>query len=237
MLKPLSDEAATQVVSNLLGAAGLPETLIKRIVAAAEGNPLYVEQMLSMLIDSGAVREDGASAALQGDADIVVPPTIHALLEARLDKLERTERAAAEPASVIGMEFPHSAVQSLAPQQLREKIGDQLQALARKHFIRPSNADGADARYRFDHHLVRDTVYNGLLKRARATMHAEFVSGPTRSTPKATAARNSRRSSAITSSRPTSTWASSVRSTRRVQRSAETGRGGWRARGGARSTR
>jgi tetratricopeptide (TPR) repeat protein len=73
------------------------------------------------------------------------------------------------------MEFPHSAVQSLAPQQIREKVGDQLQALARKHFIRPSASDGADARYRFDHHLVRDTVYNGLLKRARATMHVEFV--------------------------------------------------------------
>jgi len=175
VLKPLTDEAATQVVGNLLGAAGLPETLIKRIVAAAEGNPLYVEQMLSMLIDSGAVSEDGSKTALKGDADIVVPPTIHALLEARLDKLERTERAAAEPASVIGMEFPHSAVQSLAPQQIREKVGDQLQALARKHFIRPSASDGADARYRFDHHLVRDTVYNGLLKRARATMHVEFV--------------------------------------------------------------
>jgi len=175
VLNPLTDEAATQVVGNLLGAAGLPETLIKRIVAAAEGNPLYVEQMLSMLIDSGAVSEDRLKAALKADVDIVVPPTIHALLEARLDKLERTERAAAEPASVIGMEFPHSAVQSLAPQQIREKVGDQLEALARKHFIRPSASDGADARYRFDHHLVRDTVYNGLLKRARATMHVEFV--------------------------------------------------------------
>ncbi len=175
ILKPLSDEAATQVVANLLGAAGLPDTLVKRIVSAAEGNPLYVEQMLSMLIDSGAVSEDGTRTALKADADIAVPPTIHALLEARLDKLERSERAAAEPASVIGMEFPHSAVQSLAPQQLREKVGDQLQALTRKHFIRPSSTDEADARFRFDHHLVRDTVYNGLLKRARATMHVEFV--------------------------------------------------------------
>ena len=124
-----------------------PTTLIKRIVAAAEGNPLYVEQMLSMLIDSGAVSEDGvAGRVARAIADIVVPPTIHALLEARLDKLERTERAAAEPASVIGMEFPRSAVQSLAPQQLRDKVGDQLQALTRKHFIRPSDAPMAPMR-------------------------------------------------------------------------------------------
>jgi len=175
VLKPLSDEAATQVVSNLLGAAGLPQSLVKRIVDSAEGNPLYVEQMLSMLVDTGAVNEDGSPVAVKGDADIIVPPTIHALLEARLDKLERSERAAAEPASVIGMEFPRSAVQSLAPQQIREKVGDQLQALTRKHFIRPSAAGDDDPRFRFDHHLVRDTVYNGLLKRARATMHTEFV--------------------------------------------------------------
>src|SRR6185295_4409949 len=119
VLEPLSDEAAVQVVRNLLGASGLPEELVRRIVAAAEGNPLYVEQMLSMLVDSGAVGADGAATSDQVGVDMVVPPTIRALLEARLDKLERTERATAEPASVIGMEFECSAVESLAPQQIR----------------------------------------------------------------------------------------------------------------------
>jgi class 3 adenylate cyclase/tetratricopeptide (TPR) repeat protein len=173
VLSPLTDEAAAQVVANLLGAAGLPVELVRRIVAAAEGNPLYVEQMLSMLVDSGAVGPDG-TARVDAALNIVVPPTIQALLEARLDKLERAERATAEPAAVVGMEFPRSALQSLAPVQIRDKLGDQLTALARKHFIRPA-ADDADPRFRFDHHLVRDTVYNGLLKRARATMHVEFV--------------------------------------------------------------
>ena len=174
VLNPLSDEAATQVVRNLLGASGLPEELVKRIVAAAEGNPLYVEQMLSMLVDSGAVSDDGTPSLARADVDMIVPPTIHALLQARLDKLERTERATAEPASVIGMEFSCPEVESLAPPQIREKVGEQMRALARKHFIHPAS-DDPDPRYRFDHHLVRDAVYNGLLKRARATMHAEFV--------------------------------------------------------------
>ena len=98
------------------------------------------------------------------------------MLEARLDGLERGERAAAEPASVIGLEFQRPAVQSLAPAGCsRTLIDEKLQALSRKHFIRPSVGTEGDSRYRFDHHLVRDTVYNGLLKRARATMHAEFV--------------------------------------------------------------
>ena len=59
VLQPLADSAAEQVVTNLIGAAGLPEVLMKRIVDAAEGNPLYVEQMLAMLIDTGAVRQEG----------------------------------------------------------------------------------------------------------------------------------------------------------------------------------
>jgi hypothetical protein len=174
VLDPLSDDAAARVVRNLLGSSDLPEAVVKRIVAAAEGNPLYVEQMLSMLVDGGALGADRAAMSAQAGADMMVPPTIRALLEARLGKLERNERAAAEPASVIGMEFACAAVESLAPEQIRATLGDQFQALARKHFIQPAS-HGPAQRYRFNHHLVRDTVYSGMLKRDRATMHAEFV--------------------------------------------------------------
>ena len=77
---------------------------------------------------------------------------------------------------MIGLEFPQPAVESLAPPLLRAEVGASTwQALARKHFIRPANSDDAERDYRFHHHLVRDTVYNGLLKRARATLHIEFV--------------------------------------------------------------
>lgn len=176
VLQPLGDAAVAQVIHNLLGSAGLPASFIERVVAAAEGNPLYVEQMLQMLIDSGAVTQvDGQWVAAKSDAQISIPPTIQALLEARLDKLDRGERAAAEPASVIGLEFQRPAVQSLASPAVRDTIDDKLQSLSRKHFIRSSIGSEGDARYRFDHHMVRETVYNGLLKRARATMHAAFV--------------------------------------------------------------
>ena len=176
VLQPLGDTAVAEVVHNLLGGAGLPDLLIEGVIRAAEGNPLYVEQMLSMLIDSGAVRqEEGRWVAARSAGEIAVPPTIHALLEARLDKLDRGERAAAEPASVIGLEFARPAVQSLSPLPLRDSIDEKLKSLSRKHFIRPAISTEGEPHYRFDHHLVRDTVYNGLLKRARAAMHAEFV--------------------------------------------------------------
>ncbi len=176
VLSPLGEKAAAQVVTNLLGAADLPEALTRRIVHAAGGNPLYVEQMLAMLIETGAVRQDGGQwVSAHAHADIAVPPTIQALLEARLDNLQRSERATAEPAAVIGMEFPQPAVASLAMPRLRGGIEEQLDALSRKNFIRPMTSVDSELRYRFDHHLVRDTVYNGLLKRARATLHTEFV--------------------------------------------------------------
>ena len=176
VLHPLGHAAATQVVANLLGGARLPEALMRRIVDAAEGNPLYVEQMLAMLIETGAVRQDGQQwVIVRAHAEIAVPPTIQALLEARLDKLQRGERATAEPAAVIGMEFPQSAVASLAMPRLRSGVEEPLAALSRKNFIRPMTSADSELRYRFDHHLVRDTVYNGLLKRARATLHIEFV--------------------------------------------------------------
>jgi tetratricopeptide (TPR) repeat protein len=176
MLPPLTDDASARVVANLLGDAGLPDDVVARIVSAAEGNPLFVEQMLSMLIDSGALRREGdrwvrADAA----ADIVVPPTIHALLEARLDQLGRAERAAVEPASVIGLEFAQTALVSLAPEPLRPTLGEHMATLSRKQFIRLSRAVESEPIYRFQHQLVRDTIYTGLLKRTRASLHVQFV--------------------------------------------------------------
>lgn len=176
VLQPLGEAASAQVVANLLGSARLPDDVMARIVSAAEGNPLYAEQMLSMLIDSGAlVERDGQWVRADARADIVVPPTIHALLEARLDKLGRAERAAVEPAAVIGLEFAQPAVQSLAPEALRGSLGEHMATLTRKQFIRLSRAVESEPIYRFSHQMVRDTVYSGLLKRTRATLHIGFV--------------------------------------------------------------
>ena len=176
VLQPLSDSAAAQVVTNLLGAAGLAPDVEQRIVEAAEGNPLYVEQMLSMLIDSHALHlQDGRWVRGSSYGDIIVPPTIHALLEARLDNLARADRAAVEPAAVIGLEFAQPALEALTPDTVRAAIGEHLNTLERKHFIQPTGSAQAETIFRFHHHLVRDTVYNSLLKRARVNLHLGFV--------------------------------------------------------------
>jgi class 3 adenylate cyclase/tetratricopeptide (TPR) repeat protein len=176
VLKPLDEAAAAEVVKNLLGRAGLSKEVRNRIVAAAEGNPLFVEQMLSMLIDSRALKyEEGRWRRDESYNEIIVPPTIQALLEARLDKLMREVRVAVESASVIGLEFVKPAVEAISPEALRPTVGEHLATLTRKQFIDPANGSEIEARFRFHHHMVRDTAYNGLLKRARANLHIDFV--------------------------------------------------------------
>ncbi|HET9977049.1 MAG TPA: adenylate/guanylate cyclase domain-containing protein [Burkholderiaceae bacterium] len=176
VLGPLSDAASAQLLEDHLGGAELPPSVVDRIVKAAGGNPLYAEQLLSMLIDSGALREDGGRwVRATGGGDIEVPPSIHALLEERLDRLARPERATVEPASVIGYEFEHEALCTLAPEALKPQLDEQLGKLERKQFIHTARAASLESLYRFHHHLVRETVYGGLLKRARANLHLRFV--------------------------------------------------------------
>jgi predicted ATPase len=132
--------------------------------------------MLSMLVDSGALRqEDGRWVRAKSYGEIAIPPTIKALIEGRLGQLRREERAAIEPASVIGMQFSAPEVASLTPETFRPAIEGHLLALTTKQLVHSVASMDSDSLYRFHHHLVRDTVYGGLLKRARAALHVDFV--------------------------------------------------------------
>ncbi len=177
VLQPLSEAESAQVVQNLLGSS-LDQGVRARIVEAAEGNPLFVEQMLSMLIDDGVLRRsEGGSWTLVGDlGSISIPPTISALLTARLDRLGGTERTVIERGSVVGQVFFRGAVEALVPEGVRPQVGASLQGLERKELISPDEVTfaGQEA-YRFQHILIRDAAYHGLLKRTRAELHERFV--------------------------------------------------------------
>ena len=113
-LQELSREETGLVMRNLLGAASLPQRLERRILGLTEGNPLFVEQMLSMLIDDGLLREQAGRWVFSGGAEPVsIPGNVSSLLGARLDRLEPAERRVAESASVIGLEFSSDAVSAL----------------------------------------------------------------------------------------------------------------------------
>jgi len=157
LLEPL-DAGETERLLDELG--GVEPALRERIAAAAEGNPLFLEEMLALVRASG-------------DGEIGVPPTIHALLVARLDQLDPAERAVLERGSVEGRVFHESAVQALAN---GEPQASRLVALVRKQLVRPDTPQfiGEEA-YRFRHLLIRDAAYDALPKAVRADLHERFA--------------------------------------------------------------
>ncbi len=176
-LEPLDPAESGRVIENLLGAAELEPSIVRRIVDAAEGNPLYVEQMLSMLIDDGVIRsEDGRWVAASTPEDLEVPATISALLTARLDHLPPAERTVIDRGAVVGQIFYRGAVVALSPDPVRSEVDTCLTSLATRELIRPDEETIVEeATYRFVHALIRDAAYRGLLKRTRAELHEGFV--------------------------------------------------------------
>ena len=175
LLEPLSDEECAQLIQNLVGGAELAGELEARIAASAEGNPLFVEEVLSMLIDEQAlIREHGIWKSTTDIATIRVPPTIQALLAARLDQLDNTARAVIEQAAVVGKVFYEGAVLELTDVAARAAVGEALATLVRKELIRPDRTSLGDRTYRFRHLLIRDAAYDSIPKEARAELHERF---------------------------------------------------------------
>jgi tetratricopeptide (TPR) repeat protein len=175
VLDPLDAASSKTMIEALLGGASLEPQVLDRIVLAAEGNPLYVEQLLRMLTDEGALEQrDGSWVATNDLSELQVPPTIQALLASRLDTLEGAERSVIEPASVVGYVFPEAAVAALAPPDVSPRVPLELATLTHKHLV-DRVEDGEDGAHRFHHIMIRDTAYEGILKRARADLHERFV--------------------------------------------------------------
>ena len=158
LLEPLAPEEADLMIDSL---AHLDPDLRERIREAAEGNPLFVEEMVSLVKESG-------------DGNVTVPPTIQALLAARLDQLDPSDRGVLERGAVEGRVFHRGAVQALSPGEAA--MMDRLTSLVRKELVRPDKPQfaGEDA-FRFRHILIRDAAYDALPKATRAELHERFA--------------------------------------------------------------
>jgi len=156
-LDPLTGEDSQRLVDALGGGDLAPEER-RRILEGAEGNPLFVEQMLALAAD--APRD-------------AIPPSIQALLAARLDRLVPNERAVLERAAVIGREFTAGAVASLSGD---EPTASTLLSLVRRDLIQPDRSliPGDDG-FRFRHILIRDATYLGLSKETRSALHERYA--------------------------------------------------------------
>jgi class 3 adenylate cyclase len=175
-LEPLSATETTLVLEQLLGEPDLPPEVTDRIGRASEGNPLFVEQLISMIVDDGLLVRSADGWRVEGDiSNLAIPDSIHALLSARLELLTAEERAILEPASVVGMVFRRAAVEALADDAVRGRSTLLLDGLVEKRLVRRASGDVDEDAYQFHHNLVRDTAYQSLLKRTRATLHERFA--------------------------------------------------------------
>jgi predicted ATPase/class 3 adenylate cyclase len=177
VLEPLSEAESREMIANLLDRAPLPPAVEARIAAAAEGNPLFAEELVAMLVDEELLtRRDDRWVARSDLSTLPVPSTIHALLAARIEGLPAHERAILTTAAVEGAVFHTSAVGALAGPALDPVLADGLQALIRRDLIRPDAPDFAgEEAYRFRHALIRDAAYRSLSKNARADLHEPFA--------------------------------------------------------------
>jgi class 3 adenylate cyclase/tetratricopeptide (TPR) repeat protein len=155
-LEPLGDGDVEELIAERVTGR-----LRARIARAAGGNPLFVEEMVAMAGD--------------GDGEVVVPPTLQALLAARLDQLGPAERGVLERGAIEGEIFHRGAVQALAPPETQ--VTPNLAVLVRKELIRPDRPQlaGEDG-FRFRHLLIRDTAYGALPKATRAELHERLAS-------------------------------------------------------------
>ena len=170
LLAPLSEDETTQLITNLLSRATLPAETAARIAGATEGNPLFAEELLAMLIDDRLLRrEDNRWTVADKLAVLPVPPTIQALLAARLERLPDDERSLLAHASVEGTVFHRGALGEIAPPSLGPVAERSLTSLVRRDVICPDRASFAeDEAFRFRHILIRDAAYRSIPKEARA---------------------------------------------------------------------
>jgi predicted ATPase len=162
LLEPLGPADTAALIGHLLPAGICMDAQAQeRLEATAAGNPLFVEEMLALIGESVG-------------RDLAVPPTIQALLAARLDQLRTEDRTVLECGSIEGQSFHRGTVQVMAPQE--RDVSGRLMTLVRQDLLRPDRAvlPGEEA-FRFRHLLIRDAAYEALSKADRAQLHERFA--------------------------------------------------------------
>ncbi|MBZ5740271.1 adenylate/guanylate cyclase domain-containing protein [Nocardioides mangrovi] len=165
-------EVRDRVETILAGPA--PDELVATVTEWSGGNPLFVEEIVAHLVEEGHLRFTDRWETTGDIGRVRVPPTVSALLAARLDRLPSDERDLLGRVSVIGQSFiAAEAVELLDPDQ-RPATAALLTQLARRDLLRRVR-DGAGDAWAFRHITIRDTAYDALPKALRAELHERFA--------------------------------------------------------------
>jgi class 3 adenylate cyclase/predicted ATPase len=173
-LEPLAEEDAGRLVRELLG--GIPDVVVEHVATAAGRVPLFVEHLVAMLVEEGAIAWDGARWVHGDLSAIAIPPSVGAVIGARLERLPPEELATLERAAVEGQTFHRGAVLALSSGDDLADVSERLDGLERRDLVRRAESRFAgDTGFEFRHLLVRDAAYARISKRERAVLHERFA--------------------------------------------------------------
>lgn len=170
-LSPLSEEESRVLLEHLLGPGMVPAEDLAPLLARAEGNPFFLEELVQMLIDQGSLVRRGGTWALERALPRSLPDTIQGVIASRMDLLPRREKQAMQDAAVVGRTFWLGALEQL---ELADP-GAAVDGLFRKGLVReaPRSTIAGDREYSFSHVLIRDVAYASIPKARRARAHAQ----------------------------------------------------------------
>ena len=179
-LAALTESETRDFLDALLPNALLPEETRSILLAAAEGNPLYAQEFVRMLMDRQLLVERGGEWVLEQVEDFPVPDSVHGIVSARLDSLPETDKAVIQDAAVIGKLFWVGAVASVS-ERGKWAIEEALRQLEQRQLVRRrhESAVAGDSEWVFEHALIRDVAYRTTVRRLRAEKHrraAEWLS-------------------------------------------------------------
>jgi class 3 adenylate cyclase/tetratricopeptide (TPR) repeat protein len=164
-LTPLSQPEAAELVSALLGESNVPDEVRERLLANAEGNPFFLEEMLNMLIEQGALeRSNGGWVPTERLSELSIPDSVHGVIAARIDLLEGAAREALRRCAVVGRIFWPEAV---------GVDEEEISSLIRTGLVsaRPESVMGGMREFGFKHALTRDVAYTTLPRPERRDLH------------------------------------------------------------------
>lgn len=170
-LERLSPRDAQSLAENVAEGVGVGSTTLEHLVSVSGGNPLFIEQMVSMVEQVDATETSGGPTA-----SIPIAPSLQAVLAARLDALHVREREALEAAAIVGSEFAARAVHQLVDRGELVDLLRTLQSLEAKNLIAPERWDSLTGPgFSFRHALIRDAAYGAISRELRADLHQRLA--------------------------------------------------------------
>ncbi|RMF04863.1 MAG: hypothetical protein D6768_02250 [Chloroflexi bacterium] len=172
-LWPLTDEESRQLVKHLLKIDPMPPDLEKLLLSRAEGNPLFLEEVLRSLIEEGIIAHtDGHWAITRTVTDVDIPTTLQGVLTARIDRLEESVKRVLQVAAVIGRVFPRFVLAPIIGDE--ELLNTSLEQLELADLIEVHKRE-PEPEYIFKHVLTYETAYNSMLNQQRQSLHRQIA--------------------------------------------------------------